>query len=817
MSNENFRESHKGDILVVEDFISNLKYLGQILKKAGYQVRSANDGESALDSVQETNPDLILLDITLPGIDGIEVCAQLKSNPETSEIPIIFLSAFNKSEMKVEAFKAGGIDYITKPIESAEILVRIETHLKMNRLQKELKHKSELLKEEIAERLRSEEDLIKERIMLKTIIDNIPIMLTRYSPDTKMLYLNKEYENIIGWKTEEVQDIDLMKKVYPDPDYRQQATEHMQLANSEWREFKVKSKAGKIMDSEWSNIRLEDGTQIGIGIDITERKEAVEALKNSEEKLKIVFDFAPDAYYLSDIKGTFLDGNKAAEELMGYKKEELIGKSFLNLKLLSAKEFLKASKLLLKNVQGKGTGPDEFILNSKDGTEVPVEIRTYPVQIKDKTVVLGIAHDLTERKLAEVELKRSEEQLSAFMESATDGIVMYDSKMNLIRINKKAMEFFPIKSRKEDFVGKNALEFFPDLVKTDRYERYLKIIETGKPFLFDDFQVHANLGKRYLSVRAFKVGEGLGIINTDITERKKTEEKMERFSRIFEETLNEIFLFNADTFKFTHANSSAQNNLGYSMEELLNLTPYHIKYKITKKVFISLVEPLLKGEKEKIIFETIHQRKDQSFYKVEVHLQLLEFKHEKLFASIVLDITERKNAETALKESENRFRNLVEQAIDIMFLSDFKGNIIDVNNTTCDKLGYTREELISMNLINLDTLYMDADKQKIIFSKLILEGAVQIESELIRKNGKYIPVEIRVGIIEIEGKKVMLGFARDITRRKKREVKIQEQFKELNKMNKFFINRENKMIDLKKEINDLLEKQGKFLKYNIPG
>ncbi len=139
--------------------------------------------------------------------------------------------------------------------------------------------------------------------------------------------------------------------------------------------------------------------------DISERKQAEEALKSSEKRFKILFGAAPDAYYLSDLKGNFIDGNKAAIDLMGYTKEELIGKSFLKLKILSAKGMLKASKNLMKNTQGKGTGPDEFILNRKDGSQVPVEVRTYPVKINDETVVLGIARDITERKQAENALR----------------------------------------------------------------------------------------------------------------------------------------------------------------------------------------------------------------------------------------------------------------------------------------------------------------------------------------------------------------------------------------------------------------------------
>ena len=132
--------------------------------------------------------------------------------------------------------------------------------------------------------------------------------------------------------------------------------------------------------------------------DITERKRYEEAVRESEERLKILFEFAPDAYYLNDLKGKFIDGNKAAEEITGYKREELIGMSFLKSKLISLKQIPKAAALLVKNALGQSTGPDEFILNRKDGTQVPVEIRSFPVKIKDQALVLAIARDISERK-----------------------------------------------------------------------------------------------------------------------------------------------------------------------------------------------------------------------------------------------------------------------------------------------------------------------------------------------------------------------------------------------------------------------------------
>ncbi|MCK5050986.1 MAG: PAS domain S-box protein, partial [Candidatus Cloacimonetes bacterium] len=194
-------------------------------------------------------------------------------------------------------------------------------------------------------------------------------------------------------------------------------------------------------------------------LDITERKKAENELRNSEERLHILFESAPDAYYLSDLKGTFIDGNKAAEDLMGYKKEELIGKSFLQLKLLSPRALPKASKLLLKNIQGKGTGPDEFILNRKDGSQVSVEIRTYPVKIKEKTVVLGIAHDITERKKAEEMLRDNEQRMSLHFNQIPLGVIEWDLNFKVKRWNPAAEKIFGYS--KKEAAGKQAKFIVP--------------------------------------------------------------------------------------------------------------------------------------------------------------------------------------------------------------------------------------------------------------------------------------------------------------------------------------------------------------------
>lgn len=131
-------QDSKGDILLVDDTPDNLRLLSTMLTEQQYEVRSVKSGAAALMGVQGQPPDLILLDINMPGMNGYEVCEQLKSNPETAEIPVIFISALNEVFDKVKAFSVGGVDYISKPFQVEEVLVRVENQLSRRRLQLQL-------------------------------------------------------------------------------------------------------------------------------------------------------------------------------------------------------------------------------------------------------------------------------------------------------------------------------------------------------------------------------------------------------------------------------------------------------------------------------------------------------------------------------------------------------------------------------------------------------------------------------------------------------------------------------------------------------
>ena len=141
-----------GNILIVDDTPANLRLLTSILNDRGYKVRAVVNGAMALAAARAAPPDLILLDITMPEMDGYQVCQRLKDNEITRDIPVIFISALDATEDKVKALTIGGVDYITKPFQIEEVLARVQTHIALRTMQKRLEQINDELEQRVAER-----------------------------------------------------------------------------------------------------------------------------------------------------------------------------------------------------------------------------------------------------------------------------------------------------------------------------------------------------------------------------------------------------------------------------------------------------------------------------------------------------------------------------------------------------------------------------------------------------------------------------------------------------------------------------------------
>jgi two-component system sensor histidine kinase/response regulator len=153
-------------IFIVDDNPTNIGVLFEYLEKFGFDLVVARDGESGIQRAQQSHPDLVLLDVMMPGIDGFETCRRLKTHEATKDIPVIFMTALTSPEEKVKGFQAGGVDYITKPFQQEEVLARVATHLRIRTLQQQLELQNTVLQaknirleQAIAERKKAEEKL----------------------------------------------------------------------------------------------------------------------------------------------------------------------------------------------------------------------------------------------------------------------------------------------------------------------------------------------------------------------------------------------------------------------------------------------------------------------------------------------------------------------------------------------------------------------------------------------------------------------------------------------------------------------------------
>jgi DNA-binding NarL/FixJ family response regulator len=177
-----------GAILVVDDVPANLAVLLDFLGDAGFEVLVAESGASALDQIRYSKPDIILLDVLMPGLDGFEVCRWLKEDSDYRDIPVIFMTALSETVDKVTGFEAGAVDYVSKPVQPEEVLARVQAHLEIRRLQRVLEEKNRELEREIRLRLEAEDQL-------QQSLDQAVIVATR---DHRIQFCTRHAWDLLG-------------------------------------------------------------------------------------------------------------------------------------------------------------------------------------------------------------------------------------------------------------------------------------------------------------------------------------------------------------------------------------------------------------------------------------------------------------------------------------------------------------------------------------------------------------------------------------------------------------------------------------------
>ncbi len=261
----------KADILVIDDTPENLALLSNMLTERGYKVRSVTKGSTGLRGATAAPPDLILLDVNMPQMNGYEVCEKLKAQEITKNIPVIFISALGDTIDKVKAFQVGGVDYITKPFQVEEVLARIDTHLTICRLQQQLQQQNTQLQQEISDRTAAEEKFTK-----AFRSSPHPIAIATLSGG-RFLEVNHSFLSITGYQPEEIiaRTATELNLWLPSETYLKAIRQLLQHGSLYNQEVQIRSRTGETRVVLLSVELIElDGVQCTLNIinDITERK-----------------------------------------------------------------------------------------------------------------------------------------------------------------------------------------------------------------------------------------------------------------------------------------------------------------------------------------------------------------------------------------------------------------------------------------------------------------------------------------------------------------------------------------------------------------
>ncbi|MEM3697026.1 MAG: PAS domain S-box protein [Candidatus Bathyarchaeia archaeon] len=273
-----------------------------------------------------------------------------------------------------------------------------------------------------------ERKLMETNRRLETIFETASEGIMTVDENENITFVNRAFAEMLGYNEQELIGVNLRRFV-DEEDFKKirKQTEIRKRGETSRYEIALYHKDGKprILQVSASPLWNEKGEYegaLGIIMDVTERRKMEEKLKESEERLKRLIEYAPDAIYINDLQGRFIDGNKQAEALIGYRKEELIGKSIFEAGIFPEKCLPKIKEAIKTNMRGERYGPEEFELVRKDGKTVFAEISAFPIVSGGKIEVIGIARDITERKQMQQKLEEYAQHLEELVEQRTKAL-----------------------------------------------------------------------------------------------------------------------------------------------------------------------------------------------------------------------------------------------------------------------------------------------------------------------------------------------------------------------------------------------------------
>jgi len=736
-------------ILIVNTQSKDTNVLVGFLQELGCKILVTNTGERALEKLQNVLPDLILMDVIMPGMDGFETCRRLKASTKTKDIPVIFITASSESIDKIKGLKVGAVDYITKPFQPEEVLPRLENQIKISKLQKQIEEQNRKLEQEnntrrqLEERLKlviTERNRVEERN--RALLNAIPDPIIRQHVDGTFLDVRaKEGDLIVPTQTligTNVSDL-------PIPDaVKQGLIECLQtaVATGELQIYEYELQMPNGVRTYESRF-VKSGTDEAIRIvrDVTERKRAEAALRQSEARFRGIFENAAIAIALSKADGTVIAVNPTYEAFLGYSENDI------KLRELALKESQRRFRAIFNNsfqftavltpdgtvIEVNQTALDFAGVKPADVTGLPFWETCWwreGVSEQGSRGYFGAGEaGETYRRVSELSVKQ--EQLREAIATAASGqFVRYE--VDIRGVGDSAIAI--------DFSIKPVLD------------------ETGNVVLL--------------------IPEG-----RDITERKKVEQRLRLFESAVVNANDAILIAEAEPIslpgpRIIYVNEAFTRMTGYSAEEVIGQTPRLLQGEKTDRTQLDRVRHALQTW-QSVRVELINYRKDGSQFWVELEIVPVAdetgwFTH---WVSVQRDITERKLAEAALRESEARFRAIFEYAAVGISKVTLSGQFLQVNQRLCQLYGYTESELLALTFQEI-TYPMDLDADLKYWQQL-LAGEIpsySLEKRYVRKDGQILWGNLSVSVVcDSAGvPQYALGVMEDISERKQAEIALRD-------------------------------------------
>ncbi len=519
--------------MIVDDTPENLTVLSQILSKQGYLIRPAINGPLALTAIRKSPPDVVLLDIMMPEMSGYEVCRLLKADEATRDIPVIFISALDEAESKIKAFQLGGVDYIAKPFQPDEVIARVNTHVQIRAMQKQLQAQNAHLQAEIAERTRTEEELRKLSRAVEQSASTIVITDTAGIIE----FANPTFFTITGFTPEEVlgKKPTMIQSGKHAPEFYRSLWSTIQRGEVWTGEFVNKRKNGDLYweSASISPVRDQQGDithYVAVKEDITARKQAEARLF----QLQKAVETTEVGVTITDAEGYIIYINPADAAMHGYAVEELLGKRsnlFAPEAARTHKEFVPHEAEKLSN----WTRERENI--RKDGSVFPVKLTSNPIHDPQGNLIgnVIVCEDITERQQAAEALAKERNLLRTLIDSSPEGIYVKDIQHRFLLANDAMLQTLGLSSL-EQLLGKTDFDLHPPHLAEEFYASEHPVIEEGTPLINKEEYIIDQTGGNARWLLSSKVPfrdsqgtiQGLVGLNRDITALKRTEHILQK-------------------------------------------------------------------------------------------------------------------------------------------------------------------------------------------------------------------------------------------------------------------------------------------------